>query len=130
MKDLIRRCLDWLRTLLAPPGGGRHRACPPRPPRPPRSPREPRTSVTEAVARHRRGYVRTRVLVTGRAMPAPVARRCRWTTDKPAPVDVPLVRPFVIAHEQRERRRALALALDGIDVGPHLIHGVRVGAAR
>jgi hypothetical protein len=37
------------------------------------------------------------------------------------------VRPYLIAHEQRMRRRALVLALDGIDVGPQVIHGHRVG---
>jgi hypothetical protein len=32
--------------------------------------------------------------------------------------------------QQIERRQALLLALDGIDVGPEIIHGVHVGAAR
>ncbi|MHC0433398.1 hypothetical protein ACX6XY_24990 [Streptomyces sp. O3] len=40
----------------------------------------------------------------------------------------PLVRPYLLAHEQHERRTALALALDGIDVGPWIIHGHPVGA--
>lgn len=39
----------------------------------------------------------------------------------------PLVRPYVTAHEQQERRTALALALDGVDVGPYIIHGVALG---
>lgn len=43
---------------------------------------------------------------------------------------VPLVRPYLVAYEQEERRTALALALDGVDVGPWIIHGVRVGTAR
>ncbi|MBA4864415.1 hypothetical protein H1V43_24280 [Streptomyces sp. PSKA54] len=42
-----------------------------------------------------------------------------------------LVRPYLVAHEERERQRerrlALLLALDGVDVGPDVIHGVRVG---
>jgi hypothetical protein len=44
-----------------------------------------------------------------------------------------LVRPYVVAHErrreaqrQRARRRALWLAVHGIDVGPRVIHGVEV----
>jgi hypothetical protein len=38
------------------------------------------------------------------------------------------IRPYLVAHEQRMRRRALVLALDGIDVGPWVIHGHRVGS--
>ncbi|MEW2635202.1 hypothetical protein AB0903_27050 [Streptomyces sp. NPDC048389] len=37
------------------------------------------------------------------------------------------VRPYLVAHEQRSRRRALALALDGIDIGPWVIHGHPIG---
>ncbi|MGO4417559.1 hypothetical protein AB4Z54_01960 [Streptomyces sp. MCAF7] len=53
-----------------------------------------------------------------------------------------MVRPYVVAHEQqreqweqraerrlrRRRRRTLWLAVHGIDVGPRVIHGVRVVA--
>ncbi|ADI09853.1 hypothetical protein SBI_06733 [Streptomyces bingchenggensis BCW-1] len=49
-----------------------------------------------------------------------------------------MVRPYVLAHEQREeraarrlrrqRRRTLWLAVHGIDIGPRVIHGVRVVA--
>ncbi|MGW3563802.1 hypothetical protein ACWDSL_07865 [Streptomyces sp. NPDC000941] len=48
-----------------------------------------------------------------------------------------LIRPYVVAHEQlegaerrlrRQRRRTLWLAVHGIDVGPRVIHGVRVVA--
>jgi hypothetical protein len=49
--------------------------------------------------------------------------------------DSPLVRPYLVAHEQHEearrqraRRRALWLAVHGIDIGPRLIHGVEVTA--
>ncbi|MFE1174970.1 hypothetical protein [Streptomyces sp. NPDC058773] len=45
------------------------------------------------------------------------------TLDDPSP----LVRPYLLAHEQHARRAALALALDGIDVGPWVIHGHLVG---
>ncbi|GGZ17571.1 hypothetical protein [Streptomyces poonensis] len=44
-----------------------------------------------------------------------------------------LVRPYLVAHERREearrqraRRRALWLAVHGIDIGPRVIHGVEV----
>ncbi|MCX4396515.1 MULTISPECIES: hypothetical protein [unclassified Streptomyces] len=58
---------------------------------------------------------------------------------RPEPVlrgeDSPLVRPYLVAHEQREearlrraRRRALWLAVHGIDIGPRLIHGIEVSA--
>jgi hypothetical protein len=49
--------------------------------------------------------------------------------------DNALVRPYLVAHErrdearrQRARRRALWLAVHGIDVGPRAIHGVEVTA--
>ena len=109
MKDLIRRCLARVRALLVPPGNGRHRDRPPHPAPP--------------------GTARPSLLLTTRAVPLPTARRW-WRADEPADGDrSPLVRPYLIAYEQYERRRALALALDGIDVGPSVIHGVRVGAA-
>ena len=109
MEDLIHRCLDWVRTWLLPPGSGRHRACSPHP-----------ASVPTA---------RPSLLVTTLAVPLPTSRRW-WRADEPPDGDAsPLVRPYVVAYEQYERRRALALALDGIDVGPSVIHGVRVGAA-
>ncbi|WP_051798761.1 hypothetical protein [Streptomyces sp. NRRL S-337] len=39
----------------------------------------------------------------------------------------PLVRPYLVAHEQRERRKALLLATLGVDApGPYWIHGVEV----
>ncbi|GAA3367766.1 hypothetical protein GCM10020367_65510 [Streptomyces sannanensis] len=47
---------------------------------------------------------------------------------------VGLVRPYLVAHERREaqrqraRRRALWLAVHGIDIGPRLLHGVEVSA--
>ncbi|GAA3066291.1 hypothetical protein GCM10017562_35630 [Streptomyces roseofulvus] len=54
----------------------------------------------------------------------PGGRRCR-TAHRPAPAT--RVRLYLVVHEQRSRGRALALALDGIDVGPWVIHGHRVG---
>lgn len=48
--------------------------------------------------------------------------------------DSALVRPYLVAferqekaREQRARRRALFLAVHGVDVGPLVIHGVVVG---
>ncbi|PJE95553.1 hypothetical protein CUT44_22560 [Streptomyces carminius] len=39
----------------------------------------------------------------------------------------PPPRPYLHPHQvQEQRRRALELALDGIDVGPEIIHGMRV----
>jgi hypothetical protein len=58
-----------------------------------------------------------------------VSRRCTRLRGE----DSRLVRPYVIAQEerdkrrsQRQRRRAVWLALRGVDVGPRLIHGVVV----
>ncbi|GAA3395410.1 hypothetical protein GCM10017752_44810 [Streptomyces roseoviridis] len=50
--------------------------------------------------------------------------------------DSPLVRPYLLAHERRQaearsqrgRRRALWLAVHGIDIGPRVIHGREVAA--
>ncbi|WP_327429239.1 hypothetical protein [Streptomyces sp. NBC_01236] len=49
--------------------------------------------------------------------------------------DHALIRPYLVAHErrseaqrQRARRRALWLAVHGVDVGSRLIHGVEVTA--
>jgi len=49
--------------------------------------------------------------------------------------DHALVRPYLVVHEQREearrqraRRRALWLAVHGVDVGPRVLHGVEVTA--
>ncbi|MDJ1138377.1 hypothetical protein [Streptomyces iconiensis] len=53
----------------------------------------------------------------------------RRPLDAPATVDgdSPLVRPYLLAHERGERRAALVLALDGIDIGPEIIHGHHIG---
>lgn len=47
--------------------------------------------------------------------------------------DIGHVRPYFVAHElrreaqrQRQRRRTLWLAVHGVDIGPRMIHGVRV----
>ncbi|MFI1951975.1 hypothetical protein ACH437_08985 [Streptomyces xinghaiensis] len=56
----------------------------------------------------------------------------------PEPLDghaLALARPYFVACEreqvrQRERRRTLLLALEGVDIGAEIIHGVRVGAGK
>lgn len=43
------------------------------------------------------------------------------------PPSAPRVRPYLASSAQHRRRVELALALDGIDIGPDVIHGHRVG---
>ncbi|MEU8484292.1 hypothetical protein [Streptomyces sp. NPDC048641] len=66
------------------------------------------------------------------AVPTPPRRRSPHTATLRGE-DSRLVRPYLLAHEQREqakqqraRRRALWLAVHGVDIGPRLIHGVEV----
>lgn len=63
-------------------------------------------------------------------LPSPSARRRRRNGQWTDTAGGPLVRPYFLTHEhlREERRRALALALDGIDIGPWIIHGHRIGA--
>lgn len=99
MSNLIVRLLGLVLGLLLPPSGRRRLGVAP-PPMP-----------------------------TARSRPTPTHR-----TRPPVPLlrgeDCRLVRPYLGALEtaraQRERRRALWLALHGIDVGPRRIHGVEV----
>ena len=88
-----------------------------------------------------RGWGRHRLAVTAQVCPHAI----------PSCVDGPTVRragsrplrgegnamgrPYLVAHErseearrQRARRRALWLAVHGVDIGPRLIHGVEVTA--
>lgn len=65
---------------------------------------------------------------------APAAPRPRHTYTLRGE-DTALVRPYLLAHErseemrrQRARRRALWLAVHGVDVGPRVIHGMAVPA--
>lgn len=71
--------------------------------------------------------------------PAPTAPTApRRPSPHTAPLrgeDSRLVRPYLLAHEQREqakrqrgRRRALWLAVHGVDIGPRRIHDVEVVA--
>jgi hypothetical protein len=67
------------------------------------------------------------------ALPQPLEMRLP-THRIPYGLDTPLdatatspVRPYVVAHEQRSRRRELALATLGLDApGPYWIHGTEV----
>ncbi|MEW2632108.1 hypothetical protein AB0903_10710 [Streptomyces sp. NPDC048389] len=107
MLHCIARMLDPLLRLLWPPSPGRHRPpcahCPlvPHPPEP-----EPAPTPTPLPEPYLRGE------------------------------DSPLVRPYLLAHERRQaearrqrgRRRALWLAVHGVDIGPRVIHGREVAA--
>ncbi|MFC5801419.1 hypothetical protein [Streptomyces formicae] len=101
MLHCIARLLDPLLRLLWPPPAGRHR-----PAQADRRPVPPPPRPTRARAPYYRGE------------------------------DSPLVRPYLLAHErcqaearrQRARRRALWLAVHGVDVGPRVIHGREVAA--
>ncbi|MDX3414995.1 hypothetical protein PV661_12135 [Streptomyces sp. MD20-1-1] len=93
-----------------------------------------------ASGRHRHGN-RHRA---GGAAPAPELATPVAPGRRPSPheallrgEDSRLVRPYLLAHEQRARakqqrarRRTLWLAVHGIDVGPRRIHGVDVGSRR
>ncbi|WP_030667817.1 hypothetical protein [Streptomyces cellulosae] len=70
-----------------------------------------------------------RLLVAGAEISVlpPYLLRSRRRTAAPARRPASRIRPYLVAHEQRMRRRALVLALDGIDVGPLVIHGHRIG---
>ncbi|MCT2592238.1 hypothetical protein LHJ74_20420 [Streptomyces sp. N2-109] len=104
MFETIRRTAARVREFLAPPSTGRHR-------------------VGAPAARPAAPLP----LPLPLAVPAP---RRRLPEDTVIDADeLPIVRPYVTAYERRERRRALFLAVEGVDVGPDIIHGMRVGAA-
>ncbi|MGG2462738.1 hypothetical protein ACO0M4_23460 [Streptomyces sp. RGM 3693] len=104
--------LPLLRLLL--PADGRHRT----PDTPPAAPSAPRREDPQSWIAPLRAPARPPVLLRGE--------------------DVPLVRPYVLTEAEREerrerrlrrgRRRALWLAVHGLDVGPRRIHGVEVAA--
>lgn len=99
MTDLIRRLAAWVSRLLFPPPGACLPCTAPRP-----------------------------------VPPRPVPPRWLPAHRSPYGLDTPLdatatraVRPYLVAHEQRLRRRELALAAMGQDVpGPYWIHGLEV----
>lgn len=103
MLDLIRRIALWLRLLFTP-GTGRRRA-------------GARLVVVAAPA----DWAET--------APAPLpAHRSPYGLDERFDGAATVaVRPYLAAHEQRQRRRELAMAAMGLDMpGPCWIHGVEV----
>ncbi|MFG2532649.1 hypothetical protein [Streptomyces sp. NPDC048516] len=109
----VERALVRIIELVFPFAAGRHRAA--KGARPPRPTRASRTAARTVAAPRNPSAVRHPR--TAASADAPVL-------DGPSP----LVRPYLLAYEQHARRAALALALDGIDVGPWVIHGHLVGA--
>ncbi len=99
MTYLTDRLITWARTLFGPP---RHpNAAPALPGWTPRVPPRP------TLPPHRSPYASDDAPLTGET-----------TT---------LVRPYLTAAEQRQRRRELALAALGLDTpGPYWIHGIEV----
>ncbi|EST37602.1 hypothetical protein N566_12105 [Streptomycetaceae bacterium MP113-05] len=87
--------------------------------------------LVPATGRRRRTAPALSTAAPAAAMPAP-QRRLREEDDWYPIVEDPCrVLPSALwrlTHEQRERLTALALALDGVDVGPWVIHGHRVGS--
>ncbi|MPY52128.1 hypothetical protein [Streptomyces acidicola] len=101
MTDLIGRVIVWVSLLLT--GHEPHAKPPSRP-----------TPATLPLAR---------------VTPLP-AHRSPYGLDDSEPLDgaaTRAVRPYVIAHEQRQRRRELAMAALGLDMpGPYWVHGLEV----
>ncbi|MGW0822157.1 hypothetical protein [Streptomyces sp. NPDC002845] len=105
MTDLIGRLVAWVSLLLIPRGAHRrvthHRTHPAAPP-----------SATSPPP----------------ARPALPAHRSPYGLDTPLDGTATVaIRPYVTAHEQRQRRRELAMAAMGLDMpGPCWIHGMEV----
>jgi hypothetical protein len=108
MTDFIARLFEPLLRLMWP-APGRHRST--------GAPATPRADVRPAVV----------PVVRESVPPVPLLRG----------EDTPLVRPYLVVHEQRQReearrqrggRRELWLAVHGIDLGPRVIHGIEVAA--
>ncbi|MCZ0987924.1 hypothetical protein [Streptomyces diastatochromogenes] len=98
MTDLIRRLATWVGLLLFPPGE--------EPVPDPTSPAVPWPTQPLPLPRHRSPYG------LDTPLDATAARA---------------VRPYLVAHEQREWHRELALATLGQDMpGPYWIHGLEV----
>ncbi|MDW4910011.1 hypothetical protein RB628_32955 [Streptomyces sp. ADMS] len=102
MKDPIDRLIAWVSTLLTP--RGTHRRTRPPVPLVPTSPPAVRTTLP--------------------------THRSPYGLDAHAPLDgtaTRSVRPYLTAHEQRLRRRELAMSTLGLDMpGPYWIHGMEV----
>ncbi|MFJ1972792.1 hypothetical protein ACIO93_29410 [Streptomyces sp. NPDC087903] len=101
MTDPIRRLATWVALLLRPPGS--------------RCRRTPPLHALHATP--------------SRQAASPLPRhRSPYGLDTPLDVTATRsVRPYLTAHEQRQRRRELALAAMGQDTrGPYWIHGLEV----
>nr|WSY54019.1 hypothetical protein OG999_30475 [Streptomyces sp. NBC_00886] len=100
MTDLIGRLVTWLSILLT---GRERRPSDPARPAPTRVP----AGVAALLPAHRSPYSQDVTLLDGTAAKS--------------------VRPYLTAHEQRQRRRELAMATLGLDMpGPYWIHGTEV----
>ncbi|MEU9466355.1 hypothetical protein AB0D78_06795 [Streptomyces avermitilis] len=106
MSHRIARLFEPLLRLLLPGTGRRRRA------------------VTATAPAHRRS--------TPSYAPGQTARRAGSRPLRGE--DNAMVRPYLVAPErseearrQRARRRALWLAVHGIDIGPRIIHGIEIG---
>ncbi|MEU8580598.1 hypothetical protein [Streptomyces abikoensis] len=117
----LLRTLSLVLNLLFPATGVRRRAATAPPPQ---DSCRTGTGTAHPAAQHIRTASGLRLLV--RALTPP---RLPGTPDRHvARADLtPYFRPYRLTHEQRRRRTALALALDGIDIGPWAIHGHRIG---
>ncbi|MFD8385360.1 hypothetical protein ACFV2X_43710 [Streptomyces sp. NPDC059679] len=126
MVYVIAWIFEALLRLVLPPSG-RHRAADGRP-----------------AVQHRQAPTMRAARVPD-TLARPVAAECvnasavefRPVSGSPDGHGAAMIRPYVVAHEQleraerrlrRQRRRALWLAVHGIDVRPRLIHGVKVAA--
>lgn len=124
IRHALERTLALILALLLPATG--RRRCPGRPRQ---AHAAPRTLSGLRLFVHRAA-----VPALSEVLLAKAKSRAARRSELSAPLDDtgPLVRPYLLAHERRqrqvERRAALVLALDGIDIGPWVIHGHRIGA--
>lgn len=113
--SIIHAFLEWASAVLAPRAGERHRACP-----------EGSASCASAVVPTPASGPRPR------RRPVLPALRSPYGLDTPLKgEDVALVRPYLVAFEERQRqlqrRRDLGMAAHfGIDLDTRVIHGVGV----
>ncbi|MFF4157058.1 hypothetical protein [Streptomyces sp. NPDC001678] len=116
---VLQRTLSLVLNLLFPATGARRRAA-----AAPYGSCRTGTGTARPAARHVRTTSGLCLLV--RALTPPplpgAPDRCAARADL-----TPFFHPYRLTHEQRRRRTALALALDGIDIGPWAIHGHRIG---
>ncbi|MCC3778387.1 hypothetical protein [Streptomyces sp. UNOB3_S3] len=115
---VLQRTLSLVLNLLFPATGARRRAAASP------SPYDSCRAGTGTAAQHVRTTSGLRLLIRALTPPSLPGTPDRHV----ARADLtPFFRPHRLTHEQRRRRTALALALDGIDIGPWAIHGHRIG---